>query len=112
MAISTLKARKKYKQRLLFGLAVKTLGPLFRDCGKYIPSDLEWKCGYCDAENHRTKLYSFLRKCRHCKRPPKAMQCPHCSQPNYLDKDRDPRHAARALSLALPPVIETDEEMR
>jgi len=93
---STLKARKKFKTRLIFGLALKPLRLFCAHCGKYVPSDREWFCGYCDRKNERTKLYSFLRKCQHCKRFPKAYICPHsgCEHLNFLDKIEDIRHPA------------------
>jgi hypothetical protein len=110
MAIPTLKARKKFKQRLFLGLAIKPLRLFCESCGKYVPSDMEWSCGYCNAHNHRTKLYSFLRKCQHCKRVPKLYICPHCERPNFLGKDKDGQHPARHISM--PPRIITEERQR
>jgi hypothetical protein len=112
MATPTLKARRKFKQRLFFGLAVKPLRLFCNHCGKYIPSDSEWRCGYCDTENLRTKLYSFLRKCQQCKRPPKAFICPHCKEPNFLDKKRDATHAAWNIRTVVPAVVANAEELR
>lgn len=71
---------------------------------------MEWVCGYCDTRNIRTKLFSFLRKCQHCKRPPKAYICPHlgCEKINFLSKENNDRHPARAFKDIPPPINEVE----
>jgi len=66
-------------------------------CDKYVPSNLEWRCGYCDHENKRTRIYSFLNKCSKCKRVPKSYACPHCGVAVFLSEEKDESHPARFL---------------
>src|ERR1041385_8201165 len=95
--INPLKARGIYKGRLLLGMVLKPLRLFCDHCDKYIPSDMEWRCGYCNEENRATRLYSFLNKCQKCKRSPKAVVCPHCQKINFLDKERVGTHPARSF---------------
>lgn len=100
--ITSLKARKIFKTRLLLGLVLKPLRLFCEHCDKYVPSDMEWVCGHCNEHNHFTKYYSFLNKCRRCKRPPKSYICPHCGAVNYLDKDEESLHPARQIDNTVP----------
>ena len=109
--LPNLKARTQYKQRLLLGLVFKPLRLFCEYCDKYIPSDMPWRCSHCDHANDRTKIYSFLNKCRECKRVPKSYACPHCSNVNFLDKDSNPSHPARS-TMERPPVETSAEEVR
>lgn len=84
---------------------------LFCDyCDRYIPSDIEWTCGYCAHTNVGTRIYSFLNKCKECKRSPKSYVCPHCGKLVYLDTDEDGSHPASKTSVPIPP--ETREQIR
>ena len=103
--INPLKARSKFKARLLFGMLLKPLRLFCQHCDKYMPSDLQWRCAYCKHNNESTKIYSFLNKCQNCKRSPKSVMCPNCKEVNFLDKDRDGSHPAK-------PVLILDEEAR
>src|SRR5437016_4524018 len=58
--INPLKARSKFKARLLFGMVLKPLRLFCQHCDKYMPSDMEWRCAYCGHHNEGTKIYSFL----------------------------------------------------
>jgi hypothetical protein len=104
-------ARRIFQDRLVFtlGLRRKPLRLFCEHCGMFIPSDLMWLCGYCNHENVRTKLYSFLYKCQKCKQPPKALVCPHCEKIIFIDGSKDGRHAARKAG-AMP--IDTEDEAR
>jgi hypothetical protein len=75
---------------------------------------MEWVCGHCNEHNHFTKYYSFLNKCRRCKRSPKSYVCPHCGAVNYLDKDEESSHPARQIDQTVPvPVpVPTRQELR
>jgi hypothetical protein len=86
-----LDARREYKERhyITFGLSREPIKVSCNHCGKIILSDMEWVCGYCDAENASTNLYSFLNKCEVCKQPPKCVECPHCNKLNFLINSRD-----------------------
>lgn len=85
-SIPILKARQKYKERLIFTLGIrrKPFRLFCEHCGKFIPSDMQWKCGVCDYENLQTYLNSFLNKCKNCKTPPKSFLCPHCNGMMFL----------------------------
>jgi hypothetical protein len=100
--ITSLKARNIYKTRLFLGLVLKPLRLFCHVCDKYIPSDMEWICGHCNEQNHATRLYSFLNKCRNCKRPPKSFVCPHCGALNFLDKNKSGSHPASSITVPIP----------
>lgn len=101
-------SRTKFRLRLYCGLVVKPVRFFCEYCGKYIPSDIEWRCSYCSHENRETRLYSFLNKCRNCKRPPSAFVCPHCDQVHFLDESESDSHPAIALERL--PTAESPEE--
>jgi hypothetical protein len=105
--INPLKARSRFKARLLLGMVLKPLRLFCEHCDKYLPSDTEWRCDYCGHHNEATKIYSFLNKCEQCKRAPKAVVCPHsdCRKLNFLDRDRDGSHPAK-------PILVLKEEAR
>jgi hypothetical protein len=106
--IPTLKAKSRFKQRLFFGLIFRPLRLFCKDCDKYVPSDMAWRCSYCNRENTRTKLYSFLHKCQQCKRSPKSFACPHCESLNFLDKDDNGSHPARSTAAPCSPTLKVD----
>ena len=108
--IPTLKAKSHFKQRLLFGMVFKPLRLFCDHCDKYVPSDMPWRCSHCSHENERTRIHSFLNKCRNCKRSPKAYACPHCGQFNFLDTDREVAHPA--LPVGRPPAAESTTDPR
>jgi ribosomal protein L37E len=95
--INPLKARNRFKARLLFGMVLKPLRLFCQRCDKYMPSDIEWRCAHCGYHNEGTRIYSFLNKCQQCKRPPKSVMCPSCKDVNFLDKDRDGSHPAKPI---------------
>ena len=107
-----LDARIQFKSKLImsFGLSREPIKVECIHCGKIILSDMEWVCGYCDAENTSTKMYSFLNKCNVCKQPPKSIECPHCNKLNFLINSRDDRHPAKKIRPPQKP--ETEEAMR
>jgi hypothetical protein len=106
-----LDARLEYQQwhLMTFGLLREPIKVSCDHCGKIILGDMEWVCGYCDAENTSTS-YSFLDKCEVCKQPPKCVECPHCSELNFLVNSRDIRHPARKIRP--PHTPETEEAAR
>ena len=110
MAVSILRARKRFKTRLLCGLFFKPLRLFCTSCGKYVPSDMPWRCGYCDFEHPKVKLFSFLHKCRRCKRAAKSFVCPHCEKIICLDKDQNGTHPAR--NIGKPLISPTERELR
>ena len=107
-----LRAREAFKQRTrsLFGLQPQPIELLCDYCGKFVPSDMKWRCGYCNHENHRTEVYSFLSKCQACGREPKAFVCPHpqCGHVNFLDEDKDGSHPAQQIVERPKPVPQED----
>ena len=109
-------ARRRFKERLIFtlGLRRKPLNLFCEHCGKFIPSDMEWVCGYCNIKNTRTKRYSFLYKCERCKHPPKSFHCPHCDGIIFFDKKRDRKHPARNShqQISEPTATEKAEQAR
>lgn len=111
--LTSLKARRMFKTRLLLGLVFKPVRIFCEQCDKYIPSDMEWSCGHCNFENSATKIYSFLYKCRNCKRPPQAIICPHCGVANPLERNANASHpATKAGSAPLPKYVPTRAEVR
>jgi hypothetical protein len=107
--IPTLKARARFRERLLFGLTLAKPLRLFCDhCDKFVPSDLKWRCSHCNGENTRTWRNSFLNKCEHCKRSPKSYECPHCQKINFLDRDSDAGHPARQSVAPDPSLADFD----
>jgi ribosomal protein L37E len=111
--IKLLEARQHYKARLLIGLVFKPLRLFCEHCGKYVASDTEWECGVCNFFNKKTRYYSFLNKCKNCKRSPKAFECPHvgCNNVNFLDDEKDGKHPAKLKGIPAPPV-DAEEERR
>lgn len=112
--IPTLKAKTHYKQRLLFGMVLKPLRLFCDHCDKYVPSDMSWRCSHCRHENERTRIHSFLNKCRNCKRSPKSYACPHCGQLNFLDTDQEAAHPALPVGSQPPPpapAVDAQEQM-
>jgi len=80
--------------------------PAFRmfcnHCDKLVASNIQWRCGYCDAENTVTEWYSFMRYCETCKRAPKSFLCSHCGKLIFLDEDNDSSHPAMKISPSVP----------
>ena len=107
-----LDARLEYKERhfITFGLHREPIKVSCNHCGKIILSNMEWVCGFCDAENISTKMYSFLNKCEACKQPPKCLACPHCDEIIFLINSKDYRHPARKIRPPQKP--ETEEAVR
>lgn len=98
-------ARNRFQERLFLtlGLGRKPLRLFCEHCGKYIPSDMPWTCGFCDMDNEKTTRFSFLYKCQRCKQPPICLQCPHCSSFLFFGKNHDAKHSARSVkSVAVP----------
>jgi hypothetical protein len=77
-------------------------------CGKYVGSDLQWRCGRCGHENRNTREFSFLDKCEECKQPPKAYRCHWCGQSIFLDRDKDDKHCATVWTPA--PAVKEPED--
>lgn len=104
------RARERFKERLIlsFGLLRKPLKLFCELCGKFIPSDMPWTCGYCDTDNHKTTRFSFLYKCQRCKQPAKSLQCPHCDQILFLDGSQNSSHPAHKILTAA--LSASDEE--
>jgi hypothetical protein len=86
--------------------------PFCNHCGKYIPVQTVWKCGFCDAENKNTRTFSFLYKCQHCEAIPKAYRCHHCAEIIYLEADKDDKHCATALKQEPPKEPKPVSEIR
>lgn len=82
----------------------KPFRPFCPHCGKYIPSELEWMCGFCDKHNINTNIYSFLYKCERCEATPKAYRCHHqdCGEDIFLDADNDATHRATMFKEPMP----------
>lgn len=55
-------------------------------CGRVVLSDTRWRCERCGGENDSTRIYSFLNRCRKCRQPPDAYECPHCAGINCLNE--------------------------
>jgi hypothetical protein len=108
--VTSLTARAKFQERLIFSVLLKPLRMFCNHCDKFIPSDIAWKCGHCDAENLQTKIYSFLNKCRRCKRSPKSFVCPHCNGYVFLDLSNDSSNPARDSNFKLKEPDVTEEE--
>jgi len=64
-------------------------------CGKYIPNDMDWRCGYCDAINTNRRYHPVFSECQTCKRETLAYTCTHCSQIVLFDESEDRNHPAR-----------------
>jgi hypothetical protein len=73
---------------------MKPFQPFCPQCGKYISADVEWRCGFCNGRNTRTRSFSFLYKCEHCGAIPKAYRCQHCEKSIFLDTANDDTHCA------------------
>jgi len=102
-------ARNVFKRqaRTLWSLPSESIQVICSHCAKAVPGDMKWHCGYCNNDNHRTEVYSFLSKCQKCGREPKSFVCPHCGKINALDKDKDERNPAREaveMPKPVPPV--------
>jgi len=105
--VPNLEARSRYKQRLVVGLVLRPMRLFCDHCDKYVPSDMPWRCPHCNEANTKTRLYSFLNKCRTCKRSPFSYVCPHCEKVNLLDVDGA---GYSAVALREATVGETHEE--
>jgi hypothetical protein len=79
-------------------------------CGKYIPSDAAWFCGYCDCNNTQGDASSFLDKCAMCGISPKSYICPHCTQINFLDEEPNSQKPARIVWSLKPTEGHPDEK--
>ena len=66
-------------------------------CDKYIPRLMNWRCGYCDADNTDQIENPVIYKCEHCDREPKSYICYHCQETVFFDGDNDARHPARSV---------------
>ena len=112
--VTPMRAREAFKQRTrsLLGLQPEPIELLCDYCGKFVPSDMKWRCGYCDHENHRTEVYSFLDKCQACDREPKAFVCPNCGETNFLDADKDGAQPARKLVERPKPAPQEDPKAK
>lgn len=91
------RARLEYKQRMFLGLIGRPLRVECEHCHQIVLSNTRWECGRCGNENERTRVYSFLNRCRSCRQPPKSYECPHCARINFLDEDRNSSTAARTI---------------
>lgn len=49
-------------------------------CAKLIYPNEQWICPYCDEQNTRMNINTFLSKCEKCKNTSPAHRCPHCKQ--------------------------------
>lgn len=90
----------------------KPLRPFCPQCGKYVATELNWKCGFCDAEIDGEQC-SFLWKCGFCDAAPKACRCPHCSVVISLAPHCDERHAAiflTSVEVVAKPIAEARRE--
>jgi len=47
------------------------------ECGKYILSNIPWKCGFKKCRNDGADHYPFVHKCQICGAAPKAYLCHH-----------------------------------
>lgn len=104
--IASLKARREFQERLRQGLVTRAVLISCDHCAQQVSGEMEWSCGYCNYENRRTTLYSFLHKCQKCDREPKSCVCPGCSKFIFLDEDNDATHPAskaQSISRAAPP---------
>lgn len=83
------------------------------ECKKYIPSTMPWVCGFCDMEHPDPRVYSFLYKCKRCKKKPEAFTCPHCGTVWCFNRRADSTHPARKItSRASQPSVETPSDTR
>jgi hypothetical protein len=78
-------------------------------CGKFIDWIDPWVCGFCDTPNYRTKLNSFLHKCKCCGEPPHSLTCPHCEKLICLDDLGKNENPARMADAKPPPKISPDD---
>jgi ribosomal protein S27AE len=96
-------------------------------CGKFISSETEWICGYCDFHNKdrweptfadllkigitaKMPSHSFLSGCVKCHKEPDCLICPHCQKLSAISSQRNEKYAARIYQLEKPK--ETVEESR
>lgn len=80
-------------------------------CGKYIPSDAVWICGYCDRTNNKTKLYPFVFCCEECKQAPPAVVCPYCKAAVLLELPERLDRVARIARQVVPSIdLESEGE--
>ena len=81
---------------------------LCTSCGKSVPQDLVWICGYCNSRIRGIGTYHFFRCERQdCKRDAPGYQCHHCGQTIWF-VDGHFGHCAHAYIEPLPG--ETPEE--
>jgi hypothetical protein len=98
--IKPIKARGVFKRRLLFTMGLRRVRLFCTKCDKYIPGEMEWHCLHCNYDNYSTRVYSFLNKCKQCKRTAQAVICPHCEELNYLDKYMVGTHPASKIKVS------------
>lgn len=77
-------------------------------CGKSIPRQQNWICGYCDGENTDQIFHPVIYKCSHCDQEPKSYICSHCEKTVFFDIDNDARHAARLAVSKKPGISRQD----
>lgn len=85
---------KRVRSRVLTGQCLH--------CGGTMTTEQSWTCGYCLVTNPKPDRWTFLGKCQHCGFSPKAMECIHCNEPIFLDRDMDASHCAYAPDSARP----------
>jgi hypothetical protein len=78
-----------------------------KNCEKFIASTLPWSCGHCGRAHPRVRLYSFLFKCKECKREPEGIVCPHCQRISPLKGQSTVRHPARPYESNKAAPVET-----
>ena len=88
----------------------KELKVFCNHCGKFIDWIDPWICGFCDTPNYRTKLNSFLHKCKHCGQLPHSLTCPHCEKLICLDDFGKDENPARMADAKTPPNISPDDK--
>ncbi len=81
------------------------------ECGKHISSFDKWICSYCDKENERTIIHSFLAACEKCHREPMSYSCPHCKAVNLLNASDDKKHPAVILHPDKP-IVEISDDVK
>ena len=81
----------------------KELKVFCNHCGKFIDWIDPWVCGFCDTPNYRTKLNSFLHRCKHCGQLPHSLSCPHCEKLICLDDFGKNENPARMVDAKPPP---------
>lgn len=80
------------------------------ECEGYISSTMPWICAYCGAKHEFARLYSFLYKCKHCKRRPSGVECPRCNTVWLFEQNGNAKGVAKQLPPKVPeaPVLKTE----